>query len=114
MDRQACVDLPALPLQALLNRQPDWADQPAAVVLRDGPQAPLTWINEQARSRGILPGMRYAAALSLDSDLRVDVVPDHEVEAAVAELTAVLQRFSPEVEPCKEEPGVFWLNADGL
>jgi protein ImuB len=114
VDRQACVDLPALPLQVLLNRRPDWAEHPAAVVLRDRPQAPLTWINERARDRGILPGMRYAAALSLDGELRADVVPDHEVEAAVAELTAVLQRFSPEVESSGEEPGIFWLNADGL
>ena len=114
MDRQACVDVPALPLQVLINRRPDWVDQPAAVVLRDRPQAPLTWVNERAWDRGILPGMRYAAALSLDGDLRADVVPDHEVEAAVGEVTAALQRFSPEVEPCVEEPGVFWLNADGL
>jgi len=85
--RLACVDLPALPLQLLLRRQPDWRRCPTAVVEADSPLSQLLWVNEAARHAGILPGMRYAAGLA---------------------------HFSPEVEPSEREPGVFWLNASGL
>ncbi len=114
MDRLACVDLPALPLQLLLRIHADWVGHPAAVVAEDKPQAPVIWVNEHAREAGVLPGMRYAAALSLARELRAGIVAIGEVERAVEELTERLQRFSPEVEPCDDEPGVFWLNAGGL
>jgi len=114
MDRLACVDLPALPLQVLLRRHPDWEGHPTAVVERDKPQAPLLWVGERARERGILPGIRYAAALSLCAELCAGVVEDHEVEEAVSEVLRRLNRFSPSVEPSAEEPGVFWLDASGL
>jgi hypothetical protein len=58
------------PLQLLLRREPAWRDEAAAVVADDSPQALLLWVNEAARRGGILPGMRYAAALSLDRQLR--------------------------------------------
>ena len=62
--RLACVDLPAWPLQLLVRRHPDWRRQPAAVVDRDKAQGTLLWVNEAARQKRILPGMRYATALS--------------------------------------------------
>ena len=37
MDRLACIDLPAFPLQLLLRRHPEWARSPAAVVDEDRP-----------------------------------------------------------------------------
>lgn len=37
-----------------------------------------------------------------------------EIEAAAQEVLAELRRFSPEVEPSDQEPGVSWLNADGI
>ena len=114
MDRLACVDLPALPLQILLRRYPDWENQPAAVVERDKPQAPILWVEERARERGILPGMRYAAALSLCADLRAGVVEEHEVEETVTRILDRLSHFSPSVEPSSGEPGIFWLDASGL
>ncbi|MFB3820091.1 MAG: DNA polymerase Y family protein, partial [Candidatus Methylomirabilales bacterium] len=70
MDRLACIDLPAFPLQLLLQDHPEWRGLPAAVVAEDKPQAALLWVNEHARRAGILPGQRYAAALSLALDLR--------------------------------------------
>ncbi len=114
MDRLACVDLPALPLQVLLRQHPDWIGHPAAVVAEDRPQAPITWVNEHARERGVLPGMRYAAALSLSSGLRAGVIGDEDVHGAVDQVVQQLWRFSPAVEPAAEEPGVFWLDASGL
>ena len=113
-DRLACVDLPAFPLQLLLRRHPEWADYPAAVVAEDKPQGLLLWVNEKARQQGVLPGLRYAAAFSLATGLRAGVVALAESKKAVSDLTYSLMRFTPEVEPSAEEPGVFWLNGTGL
>ncbi|RMG49246.1 MAG: DNA polymerase Y family protein [Acidobacteria bacterium] len=114
MDRLACVDVPALPLQLLVKRHPEWAGRPVAVVDRDHPQGRILWADERARRARILPGMRYAAALAIDGDLRAGVVERAEIESAVRRLTRRLQRFSPHVEPSAGEPGLFWLDAGGL
>src|SRR5690606_25078095 len=79
----ACIDLPAFPLQLLLQRHPDWADKPAVVVDLDKPQGIILWSNEHARSFRILPGMRYAAGLSLTKELRAGVVEETAIRAGV-------------------------------
>jgi len=112
--RLACINLPELPLQLLIQQNPAWQKQPAAVVDEDKASGIILWANEHARANGILPGMRYAAALSLSPDLRGDVIRTHMVEEAVQQLTIRLDHFSPGVEPCANEPGVFWLDAQGL
>ncbi len=112
--RIACVDLPAWPLQLLLRGHPDWRGRPAAVVAEDSPQAPLLWVNEPARRQGVLPGLRYAAALSLAHDLAAGTVSDRELAAAGARLHRHLLHASPRVEAARHEPGVFWLDARGL
>ncbi|MEW6487495.1 MAG: DNA polymerase Y family protein [Thermodesulfobacteriota bacterium] len=110
----ACVDVPALPLQLLLKRSPGWASGPAAVVDRDRAQGVLLWVNGAARGCGVLPGMRYAAGLSLAGELRAGEVPEAEIRDGVALLAERLRRFTPDVEPAAAEPGVFWLGAGGL
>ncbi len=114
MDRLACVDVPALALQLLLRRRPEWRSAPAGVVLEDKPQAAIEWCNERAKAMGIHPGMRYAAGLSLCADFRADVVSDQERARAMAELTACLRELSPEVEPSAELLGVLWVGVTGL
>lgn len=114
MVRLACVDLPAFPLQLLLRRHPEWISYPAAVVAEDKPQGSVLWVNEKARQLGVLPGLRYAAALSLATGLHAGEVKQAEIQKAIRELTHRLMRFAPEVEPAAEEPGVFWLNGMGL
>jgi len=114
VDRLACVDLPALPLQLLVLRHPEWRGLPVAVTAEDSPQAELLWVNEAARTAGILPGVRYAAALSLDCNLRAGTIDQRTISAATDRLQRHLLRYSPQVEPARHEPGVFWLNADGL
>jgi protein ImuB len=114
VDRTACVNLPGFPVQLLLRRQPDWKNQPVAVVDADKPQGIILWVNERAGKLRILPGMRYAAALSLSGSLRAAVVPAQEIQTAVASLGRCLRSFSPGVEPAVEEPGLFWLDASGL
>ena len=114
MDRTACIDLPAFPLQLLLRKHPDWREHPAAVVEADTPQAPILWINEKARAASIATGMRYAAGLSLAATLRAAVVPKQEIDEEVGRIAELLRRFTPSVEPAEGEPGVFWLDAKGL
>ena len=114
MDRMACVELPAFPLQLLLRRHPDWDGRPVAVVDRDKPQGVILWVNEPAQDARIRAGMRYSAGLSLARTLHAGEVPSAEIEREVAALADRLRRFSPDVEPCRDEPGVFWLNASGL
>ena len=110
----ACVELPAFPLQLLLKRHPGWAGRPVAVVDRDKPQGVILWVSEQARAARIRTGMRYSAGLSLAHTLHAGEVPPADVERGVAAVVKRLQQFSPDVEPCGAEPGVFWLNASGL
>ena len=114
MDRMACVELPAFPLQLLLRRHPDRDGRPVVVVDRDKPQGVILWANEAAQEARIRTGMRYNAGLSLARTLHGGEVPAAEIEREVAALADRLRRFTPDVEPCRDEPGVFWLNASGL
>ncbi len=112
--RIACVCLPEFPLQLLLRRHPRWSDYPVAVVDRDAAQGVVLWSNERARASRVLPGLRYAAALSLVPDLHAGEVPPSDIQHAVDALTHALRFYTPEVEPSDTEPGVFWLGASGL
>ncbi len=110
----ACVDVAAFPLQLLLRDHPDWKNHPAAVVDRDRARGTILRVNRQARAMGILPGMRYGAGLALSRHLRAGVISHAAMERAVASLVPRLRCFAVEVEPSRDEPGVFWLGASGL
>ena len=114
MEWMACIDLPAFPLQLLLRREPSWRLHPAAVVESDRPGALLLHVNELAWQKRILPGMRYAAALSLSGDLRAAPISTRRIDSALSGMVRLLGRFSPEVEPDCDNPGLFWVNASGL
>ena len=114
VDRMACVELPALALQLLLKQHPDWADFPVVVVDRDQPHGRILWANAHAHACRIQTGMRYSAGLSLTRTLYACEVSSVTLEKKIESLVERLHRFSPEVEPCQEKPGVFWLNASGL
>lgn len=113
-ERVACVELPALPLQLLLLEHPAWRELPVAIVESDRPQAKLLWVNEHARARRVLPGMRYAAARSLARDLRATVFTAERMEAAVDALFAILLDFSPRIEPEADAPGTVWIDPAGM
>ena len=83
MHRMACIDLPAFPLPLLLMQHSDWRAYAAAVVEDDRANAPILWVNERARKRGVLPGQRYAHALSLAKDLRAGVMPPKAILQSV-------------------------------
>jgi protein ImuB len=112
--RIGCVELPALPLQLLLLDHPQWRGSPVAVVEADRPQAKLLWVNEHARRARVLPGMRFAAARSLATDLHAAVVNPERIEAAIASLFTTLLDFSPRVEPELGQPGSFWVDPAGM
>lgn len=114
MERIACVNLSEFPLQILLRRRPEWRPHPTVVVDRDHAQGIVLWVDERARERRILPGMRYASALSLTNALRAGVVPESEIRETIDALSGKLRFYTPEVEPSAHEPGVFWLGASGL
>ncbi len=98
MDRMACVDLPAFPLQLLLRRHPEWSTHPVAVVESDRPQSVVLWTNERARESGVVTGMRYAAGLSLATGLRAATVPENEIRDEIASIAERLRQFTPNVE----------------
>ena len=114
MGRTACVDLPDFPLQLLLREHPAWRKTPVAVVADDRPHAEVQWASTSARAKGVLPGLRFAAALSLAPGLHAAPVPAERVKAEIAAVAERLRTFTPEVEPSGEVPGVFWLDAGGL
>lgn len=114
MDLLGCIDLPAFPLQILLQRHPDWVGKPAVVVDLDKPQGVILWSNESARSFRILPGMRYAAGLSMTRELRAGVVQEAAIQAGIERVERCLRFYSPEIECSGLEPGLFWVDAAGL
>jgi protein ImuB len=114
MDRTACVNCPALPLQLLAGSHPDWRKHPMVVVDRDKPNGVIQWTNAAAREFRIFPGMRYAAGLALASELRGGEVDEIAVKQAVSDLTRRLWNFSPRIEPAPNEAGVFWADVSGM
>ncbi|MCB9718708.1 MAG: DNA polymerase Y family protein [Myxococcales bacterium] len=124
VDRTACIDVPALPLQLLLRREPAWVDAAVVVVTDDRPQAEVLWVNEAASRSRIRPGMSYAAAQSLDAKVRAGVVGPEELDERIDEIVDRLKGFSPRIEaagrprtPLEEvegAPGTFWLDPSGM
>ncbi|HKY20332.1 MAG TPA: DNA polymerase Y family protein [Vicinamibacterales bacterium] len=114
MDRWACVDIAAFPLQLLLKAHSEWARLPCAVVEDDKPQALVQFVNARAYKHGVRPGQRYATALALASDLQAGVMSPSQIEQHMRVLLDRLRCYSPHVEPSADTPGVFWLDAQGL
>lgn len=112
--RLACIDLPALPLQCLVRREPELKTLPAVIVDELHPQGTVQWTNRAARLAGIRTGMRYGPALGLCGQLRAGLVSQAEQQAAITEIAAIIRTLTPLVEPERHEPGVFWADASGL
>ena len=113
-DRTACINIRELPLQLLLRKHPEWRERPVAVLKKENTQCPILWINSAASQSGIQSGMRYSSALSLDQNLCAGTISEGEIQAVLRQILKLLDRFSPRVEPCEQEPGIFWMDASGL
>lgn len=114
MDQLACVSVPSLALQIAIKRYPELRDIPAVVVDVHKPQGFVLEVNRAARKARILPGMRYAAALSLNGSVRAVVIPNEDRLAAVEEMIEILRDYSPRFEVADDQPGTFWLDIRGL
>lgn len=114
MDRVACADIPALPLQILLRQHPEWTDGPVAVVDSEKSTGTIQWVNKHARALQVIPGMRYTTALSLSRNLQGSAVPEGHIQKSAGAILKQLWNFSPNIEPSSREPGVFWIDPRGL
>lgn len=114
MDRLACVNVPNLALQIALKRSPDFRDIPAVIVDVHKPQGFVLEVNRAARAARILPGMRYAAALSLNANVRAAVIEQADKDKAIEEMIAIIGDYTPRFEVAHTQPGVFWLDTRGL
>lgn len=124
MERTACVDVPALPLQLLVRREPGLQGAPVVVVADDRPQAEVLWVDPVAAKSRIRPGMSYAAAQSLDARVRAGVVAPEEIDEAIDRIVERLSAFSPRIEAAARPttpheqvtggPGVVWLDPSGM
>jgi protein ImuB len=114
VDRLACVNVAALPLQILLRAHPAWTSLPVVVTEEDRPQALVLYLNARARRAGVRIGQRYATALALARALQAGTVSQSQIENTVRAMADRLRRYSPHVEPASDKPGVFWLDVQGL
>lgn len=114
MDRLACISVPSLALQVALRRFPPGYSEALALVAQDRPTSALVHLNRAARDQGLRVGMRYSEALSVVPDLRAVTVSEGDLQSAREEISGLLARWSPTVEPCPFDPDCFWLGTVGL
>lgn len=112
--RVACVRVPALSLQLALRAHPAWRDNPIVVVEDDRPQATILECNRAARAHRIQRGMSFAQAKALSATLRSEVHSEPALATAIDTLFDQLLAFSPRIEPVLLQPGLFWLDPNGL
>lgn len=109
----ACIRIPALPLQLARRAAPE-DESPLAVVADARKDAKLVLVNRAAHALRLSPGMRQSTAKELVPTLRVHVVSEADVQAALEELVALLQTLSPEVELDDTHAGVLYADPSGL
>ena len=114
MARMACINITAFSIQLLVKKHGDWKNYPVAVLDKDSSYGRILIANTIAQKEGISVGMRYASALSLVNHLRAGTVAEQEIEKGRVLIANHLRRFSPCIESSIEEPGIFWINANGL
>ncbi|HET6452345.1 MAG TPA: DNA polymerase Y family protein [Spirochaetia bacterium] len=114
MARRGCIRLESLPLQILLRDNPSWAGVPVAVTREEKPQSPILALNRAARDRGLVPGMKYASALSLVPALRARRVAPRRVEEARELIVRTVFSFTPDIEPCPFDVDAIWVSLEGM
>src|SRR6185437_3846022 len=112
--RLACVDIPAFPLQQVVQEHPAWRDEACVIVKDDKPMAEILWSNRAAHKLAIRPGMRFAEAQALAHTLHSSVYNPKAIAQATEKVWRLFLQFTPNVEPSPDLPGVFWLDPNGL
>ena len=112
--RMACIDIPEFLFQWMVAQQPDWARQPMALVKDERPTALLQEVNGRAQECGLRRGMRFGEALSQIPYLRARSLSPALREQITQEMVERLRVFSPQIEPCTHNSGVFYAGLNGL
>ncbi len=112
--RMACIDIPEFLFQWMVVQQPDWARQPMALVKDERPTALLQEVNGRALEVGLRRGMRFGEALSQIPYLRARSLSPALREQITLEMVEKLRAFSPQIEACPHNSGVFYIGLNGL
>lgn len=112
--RMACIDIPEFLFQWMVVQQPDWARQPMALVKDERPTALLQEVNGRAQELGLRRGMRFGEALSQIPYLRARSLSPALKEQITREMVEKLRCFSPQIEACTHNSGVFYTGLNGL
>lgn len=112
--RMACIDIPEFLFQWMVVQQPDWARQPMALVKDERPTALLQEVNGRAQELGLRRGMRFGEALSQIPYLRARSLSPALKEQITREMVEKLRAFSPQIEACTHNSGVFYTGLNGL
>lgn len=112
--RMACIDIPEFLFQWMVVQQPDWARQPMALVKDERPTALLQEVNSRALEVGLRRGMRFGEALSQIPYLRARSLSPALIEQITREMVEKLRTFSPQIEACSHNIGVFYTGLNGL
>jgi protein ImuB len=110
----ACIDIPEFLFQWMVVQQPDWARQPMALVKDERPTALLQEVNGRAMEVGLRRGMRFGEALSQIPYLRARSLSPALKNQITLEMIEKLRAFSPQIEACPHNSGVFYLGLNGL
>lgn len=105
--------MPALPLQWIWQAEPALSARPLVLVSDDSPQGRVEWACERARAQGILPGHRYAHALSLCADVCARTLESAAMEATLQQIITALHAVAPRVARTTR-PDTLWLDGDAL
>jgi nucleotidyltransferase/DNA polymerase involved in DNA repair len=114
MTRVACVRIPRFALAGAWGIEPGiaptWDERPLALT---APASDRIHVASAALlERGVLPGMRVAAAQALAAELEVRAWDDATIARAVNRVTMALLAVSPQVTP--GTPGLWWVGVHGL
>lgn len=108
--RVACLRIPRFPVVAL-GGGPGADAAPIAVTAPGAPDR-IHVASAALQERGVLAGMRLAAARALAGDLDLHAWDDGALQHAVNAVTIALLDASPQVTP--GAPGFWWIGAHGL
>jgi protein ImuB len=114
MQRVACLYVPTLFLQQVLQANPAWRQQPVAVVAQGQPKAPILCLNAAARALHLKEGMALGAAQAMAHDLQVAPFDSAQASASMDTLWRAMLALTPGVEPDAAHLGVLWLDPSGL
>lgn len=109
--RLACVYVPALALQSVLRRTPEWRGTPAALLTHGQGKGRVLQLSTEARRAGVVPGMTAAQAQAACPQLRLLSASPADIEAAEGALADVGFAFAPLIE---QEPERVFFAVDDL